>query len=166
MGVKVDFLSYPRCQYPIEGLICKAKNSVVSWLPIFGCLFRLLFLLQSPFCNLVRALRLSSFLSRTFINESHFFTQHQPEPLSLFLFFVYFFVFRFVLTRRFPFQRGKFQANMVNLIQMNTPRVVMTETKKAFRNIFKRGSIESAAQALCNLKGVGPTMASGTFIGV
>jgi len=51
---------------------------------------------------------------------------------------------------------------MVNLVQMNTPRVVMTETKKAFRNIFKRGSIESAAQALCNLKGVGPTMASGT----
>ena len=54
---------------------------------------------------------------------------------------------------------------MVNLIQMNTPRVVMTETKKAFRNIFKRGSIESAAQALCNLKGVGPTMASGTSTG-
>jgi hypothetical protein len=60
------------------------------------------------------------------------------------------------------FQRGKFQANMVNLVQMNTPRVVMTETKKAFRNIFKRGNLESAAQALCNLKGVGPTMASGT----
>ena len=37
----------------------------------------------------------------------------------------------------------------------------MQETKKAFRNIFKRGSLESAAQALCNLKGVGPTMASG-----
>jgi hypothetical protein len=41
----------------------------------------------------------------------------------------------------------------------------MQETKKAFRNIFKRGNIESAAQALCNLKGVGPTMASGTRIG-
>jgi hypothetical protein len=54
---------------------------------------------------------------------------------------------------------------MVNLVQMNTPRVVMQETKKAFRNIFKRGNIESAAQALCNLKGVGPTMASGTRIG-
>ena len=37
----------------------------------------------------------------------------------------------------------------------------MLETKKAFRNLNKRGSLESAAQALCNLKGVGPTMASG-----
>jgi hypothetical protein len=44
---------------------------------------------------------------------------------------------------------------------MNTPRVVMTETKKAFRNIFKRDDLQAACQALCNLKGVGPAMASG-----
>lgn len=44
---------------------------------------------------------------------------------------------------------------------MNTPRVVMQETKKAFRAIDKRKDIESAVSALSNLKGVGPAMASG-----
>ena len=44
---------------------------------------------------------------------------------------------------------------------MNTPRVVMQETKKAFRNLFKKKDIESAVAALSNLKGVGPAMASG-----
>ncbi len=44
---------------------------------------------------------------------------------------------------------------------MNTPRVVMQETKKAFRQIFKKNDLESAIQALSNLKGVGPAMASG-----
>lgn len=43
---------------------------------------------------------------------------------------------------------------------MNTPRVVMQETKKAFRNLFKKKDIESAVAALSNLKGVGPAMAS------
>ena len=44
---------------------------------------------------------------------------------------------------------------------MNTPRVVMQETKKAFRAIDKRKDIEAAVSALSNLKGVGPAMASG-----
>ena len=44
---------------------------------------------------------------------------------------------------------------------MNTPRVVMQETKKAFRAIDKRKDIEGAVNALSNLKGVGPAMASG-----
>lgn len=43
---------------------------------------------------------------------------------------------------------------------MNTPRVVMQETKKAFRQLIKRNDIESAIQAMSNLKGVGPAMAS------
>ena len=46
---------------------------------------------------------------------------------------------------------------------MNTPRVVMQETKKAFRAIDKRKDIEAAVSALSNLKGVGPAMASGTL---
>ena len=45
---------------------------------------------------------------------------------------------------------------------MNTPRVVMQETKKAFRAIDKRKDIEAAVSALSNLKGVGPAMASGS----
>ena len=45
---------------------------------------------------------------------------------------------------------------------MNTPRVVLQESKKAFRAIFKRNDLEAAMGALSNLKGVGPAMASGT----
>ena len=43
---------------------------------------------------------------------------------------------------------------------MNTPRVCMQETKKAFRKLSKDDML-GAVQALCNLKGVGPQMASG-----
>ena len=43
---------------------------------------------------------------------------------------------------------------------MNTPRVCMQETKKAFRKLSK-DDLLGAVQALCNLKGVGPQMASG-----
>ena len=43
---------------------------------------------------------------------------------------------------------------------MNTPRVCIQETKKAFRKLYKE-DITGAVQALCNLKGVGPAMASG-----
>ena len=45
---------------------------------------------------------------------------------------------------------------------MNTPRVVLQESKKAFRAIFKRNDLEAAMGALSNLKGVGPAMASGS----
>jgi len=51
---------------------------------------------------------------------------------------------------------------LTNLITMNTPRVVVQETKKGFRNAFKRGDLGAAITALCNLKGVGPAMASGS----
>ena len=44
---------------------------------------------------------------------------------------------------------------------MNTPRLVMQETKKAFRQIYKKQDLNAALVALCNLKGVGPAMASG-----
>ena len=44
---------------------------------------------------------------------------------------------------------------------MNTPRVVQQETKKAFRKLQKTNDLQAAANALCNLKGVGPGLASG-----
>ena len=50
---------------------------------------------------------------------------------------------------------------MVNLVQMNTPRVVMQETKKAFRKLQKTNDLQAVIQGLCNVKGVGPAMASG-----
>ena len=57
-------------------------------------------------------------------------------------------------------QRGKFRPTLTNLVMMNTPRVCMQETKKAFRKLSKDDML-GAVQALCNLKGVGPQMASG-----
>jgi len=65
-----------------------------------------------------------------------------------------------VQTIKWKLARGKFRPNLVNLVQMNTPRVVQQETKKAFRNIQKKSDLQSACNALCNLKGVGPAMAS------
>merc|ERR1712165_660796 len=56
--------------------------------------------------------------------------------------------------------RGVFRPRLKDLIQMNTPRVVIQESKKAFRAIFKRNDLEAAMGALSNLKGVGPAMAS------
>merc|ERR1712018_919030 len=65
-----------------------------------------------------------------------------------------------VQTIKWKRQRGKFRPNLVNLVQMNTPRVVMQDTKKAFRNLQKKNDLQSAANVLCNIKGVGPAMAS------
>merc|ERR1711899_20510 len=65
-----------------------------------------------------------------------------------------------VQTIKWKLARGKFRPNLVNLVQMNTPRVVMQETKKAFRKLQKTNDLQSAIQSLCNVKGVGPAMAS------
>ena len=63
----------------------------------------------------------------------------------------------------YPQQRGQFRPRLKDLIQMNTPRVVMQESKKAFRAIDKKKDLEAAVSALSNLKGVGPAMASGNL---
>ena len=47
---------------------------------------------------------------------------------------------------------------------MNTPRVVMTDTKKAFRKLSKTNDVQAAANILCNMKGVSPGMASGKLL--
>jgi hypothetical protein len=65
-----------------------------------------------------------------------------------------------VQTIKWKLARGKFRPRLKDLIQMNTPRVVIQETKKSFRNLFKRNDLEASIHALCNLKGVGPAMAS------
>merc|ERR1712001_346610 len=64
-----------------------------------------------------------------------------------------------VQTIKWKLARGKFRPNLTNLVMMNTPRVCMQETKKAFRKLSK-DDLLGAVQALCNLKGVGPQMAS------
>ncbi|KAK2714796.1 uncharacterized protein LOC136040086 isoform X3 [Artemia franciscana] len=53
--------------------------------------------------------------------------------------------------------RGKFYPHLSNLIKINTPKAVITETKKALK---KLPNLEAATVALNNLKGVGTTMAS------
>ena len=55
-------------------------------------------------------------------------------------------------------QRGKFYPQLTNLVRINTPRAVQTESRKAFR---KLPNIEAAVTTLCGLKGVGTTLASG-----
>merc|ERR1712226_1519927 len=65
-----------------------------------------------------------------------------------------------VQTIKWKLARGKFRPNLVNLVQMNTPRVVMQETKKAFRKLQKTNDLQAVIQGLCNVKGVGPAMAS------
>ena len=58
-----------------------------------------------------------------------------------------------------PFlQRGKFYPQLTNLVRINTPRAVQTESKKAFR---KLPNLDAAITTLCGLKGVGCTLASG-----
>jgi len=65
-----------------------------------------------------------------------------------------------VQTIKWKLARGVFRPKLKDLIMMNTPRVVMQETKKAFRILQKRNDLEAAVLALSNLKGVGPAMAS------
>ena len=55
-------------------------------------------------------------------------------------------------------QRGKFFPQLTNLVRINTPKAVQTETRKAFR---KLPNVEQAISTLTNLKGVGTTLASG-----
>ena len=55
-------------------------------------------------------------------------------------------------------QRGKFFPQLTNLVRINTPKAVQTESRKAFR---KLPNIESAMATLTSLKGVGTTLASG-----
>ncbi|XP_065366103.1 uncharacterized protein Amun [Calliphora vicina] len=62
-----------------------------------------------------------------------------------------------VQTMKWKQTRGKFYPQLNYLVKVNTPRAVMTETKKAFR---KLPNLEQAITALSNLKGVGTTMAS------
>lgn len=49
---------------------------------------------------------------------------------------------------------------MINLVMINTPKAVATETRKALR---KLPNLESALNNLSSLKGVGTTMATGTL---
>jgi len=56
--------------------------------------------------------------------------------------------------------RGKFRPRLKELVTMNSPRLVMAESKKAFRALFKKGDLNVALAYLCNLKGIGPSTAS------
>ncbi|XP_059476860.1 uncharacterized protein LOC132197534 isoform X2 [Neocloeon triangulifer] len=62
-----------------------------------------------------------------------------------------------VQAMKWKLARGKFYPQLSYLIKVNTPKAVMSETKKAFK---KLPNLESAITALTNLKGVGTTMAS------
>merc|ERR1719273_1838820 len=63
-----------------------------------------------------------------------------------------------VQTIKWKLARGKFFPQLTNLVRINTPKAVQTESRKAFR---KLPNLESAMASLTNLKGVGTTLASG-----
>ncbi|XP_043200541.1 uncharacterized protein LOC122369683 isoform X1 [Amphibalanus amphitrite] len=65
-----------------------------------------------------------------------------------------------VMTIKWKLARGKWRPRLKELVTMNTPRLVQLETKKAIRQLVKKEDLSSAIQAMCNLKGVGPAMAS------
>merc|ERR1711988_235488 len=62
-----------------------------------------------------------------------------------------------VQTIKWKLARGKFCPQLTNLVRINTPRAVQTESRKAFR---KLPNLEAAITTLCGLKGVGTTLAS------
>merc|ERR1711997_792532 len=62
-----------------------------------------------------------------------------------------------VQTIKWKLARGKFFPQLTNLVRINTPKAVQTETRKAFR---KLPNVEQAISTLTNLKGVGTTLAS------
>merc|ERR1712001_389488 len=63
-----------------------------------------------------------------------------------------------VQTIKWKLARGKFFPQLTNLVRINTPKAVQTESRKAFR---KLPNVEQAISTLTNLKGVGTTLASG-----
>merc|ERR1719239_1452887 len=62
-----------------------------------------------------------------------------------------------VQTIKWKLARGKFYPQLTNLVRINTPRAVQTESRKAFR---KLPNLDAAITTLCGLKGVGCTLAS------
>lgn len=65
-----------------------------------------------------------------------------------------------VTTMKWKLARGKFRPRLKELVTMNSPRVVETESRKAFRALFKKDDLGASIQYLCNLKGIGPATAS------
>ncbi|CAG7724413.1 unnamed protein product [Allacma fusca] len=65
-----------------------------------------------------------------------------------------------VTIMKWKLARGKFRPRLKELVTMNSPRVVETESRKAFRALFKKEDLGASIQYLCNLKGIGPATAS------
>merc|ERR1712001_392576 len=60
-----------------------------------------------------------------------------------------------VQTIKWKLARGKFRPNLVNLVQMNTPRVVMQETKKHLENCRKQMTSKALPTHFVMSKGSG-----------
>ncbi|XP_065580233.1 uncharacterized protein LOC136040086 isoform X2 [Artemia franciscana] len=56
--------------------------------------------------------------------------------------------------------RGKFRPRLLQLVQMNTPRLVKLTTQQALKRIINKKELTPALQSLCTLKGIGPGFAS------
>lgn len=60
-------------------------------------------------------------------------------------------------------QRGQWRPRLQDLVRLNTPRSVETESRRAFKQLIQKNenNIDLAIRNLTKLKGVGPATASG-----
>ena len=59
---------------------------------------------------------------------------------------------------------GKYRPKLLDLIRINTELSVTSITRKAFKKISAAKNLQQAITMLVNLKGIGPSTASGKSI--
>lgn len=56
---------------------------------------------------------------------------------------------------------GKYRPKMLDLVRINTETSVVNITRKAFKKLQHQKNLQQAITQLVNLKGIGPSTASG-----
>lgn len=56
---------------------------------------------------------------------------------------------------------GKYRPKMLDLVRINTESSVMNITRKALKKLQQQKNLQQAITQLVNLKGIGPSTASG-----
>lgn len=56
---------------------------------------------------------------------------------------------------------GKYRPKMLDLVRINTETSVLNITRKAFKKLSHQKNLQQAISMLVNLKGIGPSTASG-----
>lgn len=59
---------------------------------------------------------------------------------------------------------GKYRPKMLDLVRINTESSVTGVSRKAYKKVTQAKNIQQAITMLVNLKGIGPSTASGLFV--